>query len=89
MNHKRTYETITLFQCLRKPTPEAASGDTETDDRNINIIETTEKEPDKADTILRGTENEADAIVALPGTSKHRYVYVDALLSTVSMGRDT
>ncbi len=60
----------TPFQCFRKPAPEAAAGDTlQTDDRNINIIETTENEPDKADTILlRGTENEADAIVTLPGT---------------------
>ncbi len=43
----------TLFQCFRKPAPEAAaaSGDTlQTDDRNVNIIETTENEPDKADT---------------------------------------
>ncbi len=38
----------------------AASGDTlQTDDRN---------EPDKADTILCGRENKADAIVTLPGT---------------------
>ncbi len=61
----------TPFQCFRKPAPEAAaaSGDTlQTDDRNVNITQTTENEPDKADTILRGTENEADAIVMLPGT---------------------
>ncbi len=35
------------FQCFRKPTPEAAaaSGVTlQTDDRNVNIIETTENE---------------------------------------------
>ncbi len=59
----------TPFQCFHKPAPEAAaaSGDTlQTDDRNVNIIETTENEPDK-DTILRGTENEADAIVTSPG----------------------
>ncbi len=39
----------TPFQCFRKqPVPEAAaaSGDTlQTDDRNVNIIETTENEP--------------------------------------------
>ncbi len=38
----------TPFQCFRKPAPEAAaaSGDTlQTDDRNGNIIETTENEP--------------------------------------------
>ncbi len=37
----------TPFQCFRKPAPEAAatSGDTlQTDDRNVNIIETTEDE---------------------------------------------
>ncbi len=54
----------TSFQCFRKPAPEAAaaSGDAlQTDDRNVHIIETTENEPDKSDTILRGTENEADA----------------------------
>ncbi len=50
----------TPFQCFCKP----ASGDTlQTDDRNVNIIEMTENEPGKADTKLRGTENEADAIV--------------------------
>ncbi len=33
----------TPFQCFCKPAPEAASGDTlQTDDRNVNIIETTE-----------------------------------------------
>ncbi len=61
----------TPFQCFRKPAPEAAaaSGDTlQTDDRNVNIIETTENDPDKADTILHGTENKAYAIVTLPGT---------------------
>ncbi len=42
----------------------------QTDDRYVNIIETTENEPDKADTILRGTENAADVIIALPGKSK-------------------
>ncbi len=60
----------TPFQCFCKPAPEAAaaSGDTlRTDDRNVNIIETTENEPE-ADTILRGTENEADAIVMLEYT---------------------
>ncbi len=39
----------TPFQCFRKPDPEAAaaSGDTlQTDDRNVNIIETTENEPE-------------------------------------------
>ncbi len=58
----------TPFQCFRKHAPEAAaaSGDTlQTDGRNLNIIETTENEPDKADTILRSTENEADYIVTL------------------------
>ncbi len=40
----------------------------QTDDRNVNFIEMTENETDKADTILRGTENKADAIVTLPGT---------------------
>ncbi len=39
-----------------------------TDDRDVNIIKTTENEPDKADTILRGKENKVDAIVMLPGT---------------------
>ncbi len=61
----------TPFQCFGKPAPEAAaaSGDTlQTDDRNVNIIETTENEPDKADTILHSTENEANAIIMLPGT---------------------
>ncbi len=62
----------TPFQCFRKPAPEAAAaaaGDTlQTDDRNVNIIETTENEPDKADTILHSTENEANAIITLPGT---------------------
>ncbi len=61
----------TPFQCFCKPAPEAAAalGDTlQTDDRNVNIIETTENEPDKADTILRGTEKEADAIVTLLDT---------------------
>ncbi len=40
----------TPFQCFHKqPAPEAAaaSGDTlQTDDRNVNIIETTENEPE-------------------------------------------
>ncbi len=40
----------TPFQCFRKPVPEAAaaaSGDTlQIDDRNGNIIETTENEPE-------------------------------------------
>ncbi len=39
----------TPFQCFRKPAPEAAaaSGDTlQTDDWNVNIIETTENEPE-------------------------------------------
>ncbi len=39
----------TPFQCFRKPAPEAAaaSGDTlQADDRNVNIIETTENEPE-------------------------------------------
>ncbi len=39
----------TPFQCFRKPAPEAAaiSGDTRrTDDRNVNIIEMTENEPE-------------------------------------------
>ncbi len=36
----------------------------QTDDRNVNIIETTENEPDEADTILRGTENETDLILS-------------------------
>ncbi len=39
----------TPFQCFRKPAPEAAaaSGDTlQIDDRNGNIIETTENEPE-------------------------------------------
>ncbi len=39
----------TPFQCFRKPEPEAAaaSGDTlQTGDRNVNIIETTENEPE-------------------------------------------
>ncbi len=39
----------TPFQCFHKPTPEAAaaSGDTlQTDDRNVNIKETTENEPE-------------------------------------------
>ncbi len=39
----------TPFQCFRKPVAEAAaaSGDTlQTDDRNDNIIETTENEPE-------------------------------------------
>ncbi len=44
----------TPFQCFHKPVPEAAaanSGDAlQTDDRNVNIIETTENETDKADT---------------------------------------
>ncbi len=60
----------TPFQCFCKPAPEAAaaSGDTlQTDDRNVNIIETTENEPE-ADTILRGTENEANAIITLEYT---------------------
>ncbi len=55
----------TPFQCFRKPAPEAAaaSGDIlQTDDRKCNIIETTENEPE-ADTILRGTQSEADAIM--------------------------
>ncbi len=62
----------TPVQCFRKlwpPEAAAASGDTlQTDDRNVNIIETTENDPDKADTILHGTENKAYAIVTLPGT---------------------
>ncbi len=57
VNMKRT----TPFQCFRKLL-------LQTDYRNVNVKETTENEPDKADTILRGTENEADAIVTLPGT---------------------
>ncbi len=62
----------TPFQCFRKPAPKAAaasaSGDTlQTDDRNVNIIETTENEPE-ADTIPRGTENEANAIITLEYT---------------------
>ncbi len=46
----------TPFQCFCKPAPEAAaaSGDADADDRNVNIIETTENEPDKPDTILHG-----------------------------------
>ncbi len=39
----------TPFQCFRKPDPEAASasGDKlQADDRNVNIIETTENEPE-------------------------------------------
>ncbi len=39
----------TPFQCFCKPAPEAAaaSGDTlQTDDRNVNIIETTENDPE-------------------------------------------
>ncbi len=51
-----------------KPAPEAAaaSGDTlQTDDRNVNIIETTENEPERW---YYPTENEADAIITLPGT---------------------
>ncbi len=51
----------TPFQCFRKPAPEAAaaaSGDTlQIDDRSVNITQTTENEPDKADTILHCTEN--------------------------------
>ncbi len=44
---KYIYIYTTPFHCFRKPAPEAAaaaaSGDTlQTDDRNINIIETTE-----------------------------------------------
>ncbi len=59
----------TPFQCFRKPALEPAAGDTlQADDRNVNIIETTENETNKADTIIRGTDN--DAIVASPGTSK-------------------
>ncbi len=50
----------TPFQCFRKTL--------QTDDRNVNFIEMTENETDKADTILCGTENKADAIVTLPGT---------------------
>ncbi len=60
----------TPFQYFCKPAPEAAaaSGDTlQTDDRKCNIIKTTENEPE-ADTILRGTENEANAIITLEYT---------------------
>ncbi len=42
-------ERTTHFQCFRKPAPEAAaaSGDTlQTDDRNVNFIETKENEPE-------------------------------------------
>ncbi len=60
----------TPFQCFCKPAPEAAaaSGDTlQADDRNVNIMETTENEPEGWYYPMR-TENEADAIVTLPGT---------------------
>ncbi len=64
----------TSFQCFRKPDPEAAaaaaaaSGDTlQTDDRDVNIIKTTENEPGWYYP-THGTENEADAIVMLLGT---------------------
>ncbi len=39
----------TPFQCFRKPAPEAAAASVDTlqaDDRNVNIIETTENEPE-------------------------------------------
>ncbi|XP_016364700.1 zinc finger B-box domain-containing protein 1-like [Sinocyclocheilus rhinocerous] len=51
----------------------------QTDDRNVNIIETTENEPDKADIILRGTENEADVIVALPAERMELHKYFTSL----------
>ncbi len=46
--NKGDIKLTTPFQCLRKPAPEAAaaSGYTlQTDDRNVNIIETTESHP--------------------------------------------
>ncbi len=37
----------TPFPCFRKPASKTASGDTlQKDDRNVNIIETTENEPE-------------------------------------------
>ncbi len=52
------------YTCFRKPALKLLL---QTDDRNVNIIETTENEPEGWYSPIR-TENEADAIVTLPGT---------------------